>query len=89
MSQFQADILPSNVLPHTNTHFLHRLGRKKIDASQADKWRVVKLPQPLQLQTIAVAIAYGYELPLHDGVRGTPGDTTGDATQAHLLDKGD
>jgi hypothetical protein len=43
------------------------LRRKKIDGAQADKWRTVKLPQPLQAQTLVIANAYGYELLQHDG----------------------
>ena len=41
---------------------MFRLKRKKIDADQAEKWRRVKLPQPLQPQTVHIATAYTYEL---------------------------
>ena len=36
--------------------------RKKIDASQADKWRTVKLPQPLCGEARDLAQGYGYLL---------------------------
>lgn len=35
--------------------------RTKIDAAQADKWRGVKLPQPLMAGTKALAVQLGYE----------------------------
>ena len=38
------------------------LRRKKIEAAQADKWRRVKLPQPLSEAAKALARSYGYAL---------------------------
>ena len=38
------------------------LRRKKIDAAQADKWRRVKLPQPLIEEARVLARGFGYEL---------------------------
>ena len=38
------------------------LRRRKLDASQADKWRGVELPQPIAEATGALARAYGYEV---------------------------
>ena len=37
--------------------------RKSIDPSHAEKWRKVKLPQPLRAETVTLATEYGYELP--------------------------
>jgi hypothetical protein len=38
------------------------LRRKKIESSQADKWRRVQLPQPLSEEAKALAVGYGYSL---------------------------
>jgi hypothetical protein len=55
VASFQAASLMASVDPKL-------LKRKKIDPGQADKWRKVKLPQPLHEDTEALALAYGYEL---------------------------
>ena len=41
--------------------------RKRIDAAQADKWRTVKLPQPLLEGTIKLGRQFGYEIAGHVG----------------------
>ena len=38
------------------------LRRRKIETTQADKWRRVKLPQPLSEEAKVLARGYGYEL---------------------------
>ena len=40
--------------------------RKSIDATQADKWRTVKLPQPLLEGTAKLGRRFGYEIAGHE-----------------------
>ena len=55
MASFQAASLNATTDPKL-------FQRKTIESSQADKWRKVRLPQPLRAETAALAMEYEYEL---------------------------